>query len=431
MKFRKLIRLARVSLALYVTHMRKNVLLAVSISVSIFLFLMVSLYYDFYLATYINGTKQVQDNYIAINSNDKTVFQHIKTMFLGENCYHCAYGTAAGSLKVDEETSIPIHYNLIGLEEYCDNLYLYAGLSDDMGVDYSNIYGFEQFHLICGTGEFLNDRQVIISEEYALLLGEEVEDCLGMQITINTSTCGQLYTIIGVYEQVLSATRINRDTFATLNAGVDSIDDDTSLVFTVLIPVGGVSDESYNKYWSYLFYYTSVDYASYVGQLASIVNTDGYLGYLSYMTPDTIADTIVDARSDNILIKCALMLVVAIISGISVSGMMINSIADRKKEIGIKKALGASDGDIMFGFVFENLINAFLAIFLALALASTVFLIYAHYQRHVQLIDYTIRFYPETIGLFVCYTLSSMIGFGLLPAYRATQVNLIDTLRDE
>jgi len=130
-------------------------------------------------------------------------------------------------------------------------------------------------------------------------------------------------------------------------------------------------------------------------------------------------------------IKAVLMLIIAVISGISVFGTMVNSVADRRKEIGIKKALGASDGDVMLGFVIENMINSIIAIIFAVAMASVAFIIYAYYERQVVKIEYVVKFYPLTVVLFICYAISVIIGFSLIPAYSATQVNIIDTLRDE
>ena len=41
------------------------------------------------------------------------------------------------------------------------------------------------------------------------------------------------------------------------------------------------------------------------------------------------------------------------------------------------------------------------------------------------------KIFSCTIVLFLCYSFSVVIGFSLIPAYTATQVNIIDTLRDE
>ena len=125
------------------------------------------------------------------------------------------------------------------------------------------------------------------------------------------------------------------------------------------------------------------------------------------------------------------MLIVAVISGISVFGTMQNSIAERKTEIGIKKALGAGDFDIMLGFLIENIVNAVISLVLAIGMASLVSLIYCYYQRHILLNDYAVCVYPSTIVRFASFAFSIIIGFSLIPAYHATQVNVIDTIRGE
>lgn len=44
--------------------------------------------------------------------------------------------------------------------------------------------------------------------------------------------------------------------------------------------------------------------------------------------------------------------------------------------------------------------------------------------------DFVVWIYPSTIWLFLCYAFSSILGFSLIPAFRATQVNIIDTIRE-
>ena len=85
----------------------------------------------------------------------------------------------------------------------------------------------------------------------------------------------------------------------------------------------------------------------------------------------------------------------------------------------------------MYQLVVENFLNSLMAMLVSTSLCGIVFLSYAFYRKYVVFDPYTITIYPVTMILFFLYVVSVVIGFSLFPAYRASQINLIETLRDE
>lgn len=424
----------RMSFRMYLSNFKRNLYLTISVAVSLFLFLVVSLFMDFSYATYEKGSYRVQSNYIAITCNSEEAYNTISYMFRPQEYISFKYGTAGSVLDVPYGKQAIINYNVISAEQLYEGIYIYSGLDGYGGEDSSNAYNYESYKLICGRSEFNSPYEVIITEEYAKLLAPNVSDVLGQQIIIGTDGIGITYTVIGVCEQSLTETRINKAAFSQLNrlteenaAGVDL----EPFVFTVILSSESLKKNAYNCHTIYLFFDNDKSYNKYVQKLLLLEEDNKLTNQFSYITPDEITASNEAEQKNSTLTKSILMIIVAIVSGISIFGTMINSISDRKKEIGIKKALGASDWDIMRCFIYENIINSCVAIFFAIDLAFVFFLCYVFFQRQILMVDYTVAFFSSTIVLFICYSFSSILGFSLIPAYSAAQVNIIDTIRDE
>lgn len=434
MKIKSYFRLFKLSVKLYSANFKRNLYLTISVSVSIFLFLIVALFVDFEYATYVKGSKRVQDNYIYICCENEELYNLVGQQFDRDSLYLCTHTMTVGTLYIDNKYKINVDYNIVLTEDIPQNIYIHSGLEAHGETDNSNAYSFEKIELVCGSKEFTSSNQVIVSEEYARFLAGSVEDVIGKKITMGYNGAQDIYSVVGVYKQFLTETRLNKATIKEIDSMYiegDTAASVTPLVSTVIMPKTAFADIDISSYELYAFFDKNSEYEKYLKKISKFEEQDIYKDKFTYIAPANIEAANQEEWQSNMQTKAMLLLIVAVISGISVFGTMINSVSDRRKEIGIKKALGASDTSIMLGFVFENLINSLIAIIIATALAGVILLGYSFYQRQILMSDYTVRFYGETIILFVIYTLSSILGFSLLPAYSATQINIIDTLRDE
>jgi putative ABC transport system permease protein len=114
-----------------------------------------------------------------------------------------------------------------------------------------------------------------------------------------------------------------------------------------------------------------------------------------------------------------------IVAGIGIMNIMLVSVTERTKEIGVRKSLGAKPQNILAQFLLEAVIlcniGGVLGILVGFGLGNVVTL-FAPF-------DISVPMEWAVIGLVFCSAVG--IGFGLLPAIRASRLNPIDALRYE
>lgn len=114
-----------------------------------------------------------------------------------------------------------------------------------------------------------------------------------------------------------------------------------------------------------------------------------------------------------------------LVGGIGVMNVMLVSVAERRREIGIRMAIGARRRDIQKLFLIESvvlsLMGGLVGVFVGI-LFSYVISLFTHWSFQLFLL-------PPIIGFFV--SASTGVFFGFYPAYRASQLNPIEALRYE
>jgi putative ABC transport system permease protein len=112
-----------------------------------------------------------------------------------------------------------------------------------------------------------------------------------------------------------------------------------------------------------------------------------------------------------------------IVGGIGIMNIMLVSVTERTREIGIRMAIGARPGDIMSQFLVEAVVLSVLGGLIGIAIGVGLALGLPRFVGWATVISYT------AIG--VAFGFSALIGifFGLYPARKASQLNPIDALR--
>jgi len=117
--------------------------------------------------------------------------------------------------------------------------------------------------------------------------------------------------------------------------------------------------------------------------------------------------------------------VVLLVSGIGIMNIMLATVSSRIREIGIRKALGATNREIRFQFLAEamtiSLVGGLIGVVIGLA------------------IPYSVRFLTEYripisgLSAIVAILVSSFVGviFGTVPATRAAKLDPVESLRYE
>jgi putative ABC transport system permease protein len=143
------------------------------------------------------------------------------------------------------------------------------------------------------------------------------------------------------------------------------------------------------------------------------------------LTADNILDTL---NSITRAVRIGLVLISSIslvVGGIVVMNIMMVSVSERTREIGIRKSLGAKRGHILFQFMFESLI---------LTVSGGVIGIVAGFLIARSLVGMLgMEIAPSLLAILLGLTVSGGVGlfFGIYPAMRASRLDPVKALSFE
>jgi putative ABC transport system permease protein len=116
-----------------------------------------------------------------------------------------------------------------------------------------------------------------------------------------------------------------------------------------------------------------------------------------------------------------------LVGGIGIMNIMLVSVTERTREIGLRKAIGAHDSDILLQFLIEALVLCFLGGLIGVGLAYGVTALLGQ----VPSFTLTVLIQPDSLALAIGFSLLSGLIFGIYPALRATKLDPIEALRSE
>ncbi len=169
-------------------------------------------------------------------------------------------------------------------------------------------------------------------------------------------------------------------------------------------------------------------------QLMNLVKTAAlYGGYSSMATAQNLAkEKILVQKSTKEIVAIGLLLLL----GINLYSSFSNALSERKFEIGVKRAIGASQWAIVRQFLYESLLVLLADILIAVAIVADVALIYQAIVEHTpdelgRYTDWIIYISPASVAMFAICAVTLTLMFSFLFAYKATRVEIVKYLKAE
>lgn len=141
---------------------------------------------------------------------------------------------------------------------------------------------------------------------------------------------------------------------------------------------------------------------------------------------DSIRQTVESATATMTLLVSAIALISLIVGGIGVMNIMLVSVTERTREIGVRMAVGARSSDILQQFLIEAVLVCLIGGIIGIILSLTIGILFAYFFTTFSMIF-------SLTAIIIAFACSSFIGviFGYVPARRAAKLDPIYALERE
>ncbi|HSA58587.1 MAG TPA: ABC transporter permease [bacterium] len=138
-----------------------------------------------------------------------------------------------------------------------------------------------------------------------------------------------------------------------------------------------------------------------------------------------LKDALTESNRVMSLLLASIAAISLLVGGIGIMNIMLVSVTERTREIGLRKAIGASREDILLQFLVEAVVVSVVGGLLGIASGWIVTLAMSQFA------GWTTSVTPDSVALAFLFSAFVGIVFGLYPAKRASELNPIEALRYE
>ena len=165
-------------------------------------------------------------------------------------------------------------------------------------------------------------------------------------------------------------------------------------------------------------------------QVAALAETMGYnINYSVYKEQNKALEQMQAQAGNKAIIACALL----VLLGINLYSSFSNAMNERKYEIGVKRAVGASAWSIVRQFLYESLLVMMANVAISIALVVDVGVLYKIFMEWQSgfLDTYVLYLTPHSMVIFGACAVTLTVVFSLIFAYKSTQVEIVQYLKAE
>jgi putative ABC transport system permease protein len=270
-------------------------------------------------------------------------------------------------------------------------------------------------NLVLLAGRFMDSSDVSLRQKVAMLTEKLAKRLYGSQ----TAAIGQMIKIHGLQFTVIGSFKEKTDSFGLSELGNE----------TILIPIPVI--RYFNQVEKIDPMYVQARSADDVPNVTNLVRQVIEARHRpgAKYSVDNLSAILDAAQKIALILTLVLILVSAIalvISGIGIMNIMLVTVTERTREIGVRMAVGASRREIMKQFLTEAVVismgGGLVGIIIGISIPLSI-------RLFVEGVPVPISY----ISVLVAFGVSLMVGvvFGLLPASRASQLNPTEALRYE
>jgi len=266
------------------------------------------------------------------------------------------------------------------------------------------------------SGRFLLSTDLDNSSYVAVLSYEAADEIFGMTdvVGLSLNIDGRKYLIAGVLAEDESMTASFSSTYSVY------------IPYTVAERLSGETS-GVTSFYATAKDDESIDLAQAVVEGALLSRFDNDDDAFRLQNMNTLADTMSSVTNTFAMLLGGIAAISLLVGGIGIMNIMLVSVTERTREIGIRKAIGANRRSILAQFLIEALVICLIGCAIGIALSGIILAV----VNAVAGDSMTFTFSGGVVAIAILFSTVIGVVFGLYPARKAASMHPIEALRYE